>query len=343
MTPSRDVDELASALIDGALGPDEAAAARRDPAVATRAAEMQAAREAVRLVPPPDPGRLDATIAAALASAGPTAAEPGGPWAVVDDPAAAGGLDAPAPSPTTGPATGTPPAPTPPPPDPVRMPARPPEGRGGSMVPMGPRRRRWTDPRWLGAAAAVVLVLAVGGVLAAQSSPSDDNGDQTASADMESAPSTSGSESGSDAGGGGGTEEGRTEGDGDSSSAAPNEAAPGAAPDQSTSGSAGGVVDLGSADSGDDLAERAARALADGTADQRGNEGQSSDEGSLSASSGCLDPLATESGPLLLEARATLEGRDVYVWVHDDGPSRRMVAVSTDVLCTVLVDRLVPG
>jgi hypothetical protein len=210
-------------------------------------------------------------------------------------------------------------------------------------VPMGSRRRRWTDPRWLGAAAAIVLVLAVGGVLAAQSSSSDDNGDQTASADMESAPSTSSSESGSDAaGGGGGTEEGRTEGDGDSSAAAPNEAAPGAAPDQSTSGSAGEVVDLGSADSGDDLAERAAAALADGTADQRGNEGQSSDEGSLSASSGCLDPLATESGPLLLEARATLEGRDVYVWVHDDGPSRRMVAVSTDALCTVLVDRLVP-
>ena len=60
------VDELASALIDGLLDDEQAAAARRDPAVVARADEMRAAREVLRAVPEIDPQRRDQAIAAAL-------------------------------------------------------------------------------------------------------------------------------------------------------------------------------------------------------------------------------------------------------------------------------------
>ncbi|MGH6693611.1 MAG: hypothetical protein ACREF4_23330, partial [Gammaproteobacteria bacterium] len=47
MTAPRDPDDLASALLDGLLTDDEAASARRDPAVAARLAELAAVREVV--------------------------------------------------------------------------------------------------------------------------------------------------------------------------------------------------------------------------------------------------------------------------------------------------------
>jgi hypothetical protein len=426
MTPSRDVDEIASALIDGALGPDEAEAARRDPAVAARAAEMQAARQAVRRVPPPDPARRDDAIAAALAAADepPPLADPGpspvppaspfpagrgtaGPTAARDraaagtshragrplgaissdssdaaaagdraalggdaragravpgydvsgDPAASGGLDAPAGGPAGGPATVTPPHPFTETDD---RPVGPGGGaQGGRVVPMGPgRRRRWTDPRWLGAAAAVLLVLALGGVLATRSADSDSS-DQAATA-SDSAPSTGGGDSAQESGGGTGSAE-----SGGTSTAPPDQAAPGVAPDGSSGApSRAALVDLGEVGSAGELADRARHALADTNADtnadrnadsdagdgtgsdSEANADQSSGSGPLTASAACPDPLASpteDAGPVVLEARATLAGRPVDVWVHDDGTSRRMVAVATDGSCAVVADRPVPG
>jgi negative regulator of sigma E activity len=70
-TPTPDdarVDELASALLDGALPGEEAAAANRDPAVVARAAELSAVRDRLRDVPPPAPAAREAAIAAALAA-----------------------------------------------------------------------------------------------------------------------------------------------------------------------------------------------------------------------------------------------------------------------------------
>lgn len=61
-----DVDDLASALIDGLLDDEQAAAAQRDPAVASRADEMRAARQALRSVPPVDSEQSEKAITAAL-------------------------------------------------------------------------------------------------------------------------------------------------------------------------------------------------------------------------------------------------------------------------------------
>jgi hypothetical protein len=66
--PPRDPDELASALVDGLLAPDEAAAARRDPSVIQRAEKIQALRAALRDSPPPPAGAADNAVAAALAA-----------------------------------------------------------------------------------------------------------------------------------------------------------------------------------------------------------------------------------------------------------------------------------
>jgi hypothetical protein len=69
MTDPRDPDDLASALLDGLLTDDEAAVARRDPAVAARLAKLAAVRDAVRGPPHgPDPAARERGVAAALAA-----------------------------------------------------------------------------------------------------------------------------------------------------------------------------------------------------------------------------------------------------------------------------------
>ena len=69
MTTPRDHDDLASALLDGLLTDDVAAAARRDPAVAARLAELAAVREALARPPAdPDPAVRERGLAAALAA-----------------------------------------------------------------------------------------------------------------------------------------------------------------------------------------------------------------------------------------------------------------------------------
>lgn len=74
-------DDLASALLDGALPESVAAAARRDPAVLARVAAMAEARDRLRDVPPADPGARDRAVAAALAAFEPGA---GGSGRVAD-------------------------------------------------------------------------------------------------------------------------------------------------------------------------------------------------------------------------------------------------------------------
>jgi len=65
-----DRDELASALLDGALPPGRAEEARHDPAVMARVTELAAARDRLREtpVPAPDPGARERALTAALAA-----------------------------------------------------------------------------------------------------------------------------------------------------------------------------------------------------------------------------------------------------------------------------------
>lgn len=62
----RDVDELASALVDGSLDADEAARAAADPEVATRAEAIRRLRATLRDVPAAPPTAEDAAVAAAV-------------------------------------------------------------------------------------------------------------------------------------------------------------------------------------------------------------------------------------------------------------------------------------
>ena len=176
MTDPRDPDDLASALLDGLLSDDEAAAARRDPAVAARVAELAAVRDAVRRPPRgPDPAARERGLAAALAAydSPDEADEPGGGVSSMR-----GGRPA-------GPAAPRPDAP----------------GR-----PHGTAHRRWLT------AAAVALVLVGVGLLARNWDT--DNGDDTSTAASES--SEEGDESSSIADAGGGTDQSVPPGDGSS-------------------------------------------------------------------------------------------------------------------------------
>lgn len=62
------LDDVASALVDGALDPVQASAARRRPDVAARAGEMEAVRSALGPVPPADDAARERAVAAALAA-----------------------------------------------------------------------------------------------------------------------------------------------------------------------------------------------------------------------------------------------------------------------------------
>ena len=66
MTDPHDLDELASAHLDGATSPAEAALVAADPALQARVEELRVIRAAVREVPAVDAARRDAAIAAAL-------------------------------------------------------------------------------------------------------------------------------------------------------------------------------------------------------------------------------------------------------------------------------------
>jgi hypothetical protein len=82
MTDAHDFDELASAHLDGATSPEEAALVASDPALQARVEELRVVRDAIRESPAVDPARRDAAIAAAL-DAFDDAAAPGVPAAPV--------------------------------------------------------------------------------------------------------------------------------------------------------------------------------------------------------------------------------------------------------------------
>ena len=62
------LDELASAHLDGATTPEEASRIAADPALLTRVESLRSVRAALQATPPPDPARREAAIAAALAA-----------------------------------------------------------------------------------------------------------------------------------------------------------------------------------------------------------------------------------------------------------------------------------
>jgi len=63
-----DLDELASAHLDGTTSAEEAARVAADPALLARVEELRAVRDAVAALPPIDPARREAAIAASLAA-----------------------------------------------------------------------------------------------------------------------------------------------------------------------------------------------------------------------------------------------------------------------------------
>jgi hypothetical protein len=155
MTAPRDLDELASALLDGLLTDDEATAARRDPTVMARLAELAAAREAVRRPPAgPDPVARERGLAAALAAfdAGDEAGEQRGTGASAGTTVSPLGRRSPA--------------------------ARPAAAHGGTR----PRPRGTAGRRWLTAAAIVLAVVGLGlGVVATNRDTGNDSSDTAAS------------------------------------------------------------------------------------------------------------------------------------------------------------------
>lgn len=69
--PQAELDELASAHLDGQTSAEEASRVTGDPALVARVEQLRQARAAVRTPDlPPDPGRREAAIAAALLAAG---------------------------------------------------------------------------------------------------------------------------------------------------------------------------------------------------------------------------------------------------------------------------------
>jgi hypothetical protein len=292
MTAPRDPDELASALLDGLLTDDEATAAKRDPAVVARLAELAAVREAVRRpLPEPDPVARERGLAAALAAF--EAGDGGG------EERETGGSAG-----TTVTALGR-----------RRSVVRPAAGHRGT-----PGRPRGTvGRRWLTAAAIVVAVVGLG-VLASNLDTGSDDGDTAAS-------------SSDDAERSGNATEERPEG-----GVAEESAAPSVAP--------GGIVDLGDVDSPEALAERVRSARADGSLSPLGQASggeDAADEGSggVPLAGQCADAAAAGRFPaagetIVVEARATVDGDRVEVWVLAADGKERVVAV--DATCAIVID-----
>jgi hypothetical protein len=333
------VDALASAVLDGLVPADEAAAARRDPAVARRIEQMAAARDALRAVPPPVVDRREAAIAAALAAAPPAGATSVGrdPWS--------GDAVPPAPPLPAGP--GAPGDRRPPPP--------------ASLQAARDRRARRLGPRWLGTAAAVLLVLGLVGLVASVTGSSGD-GD---AADQTSAAAPEESSGPDDAGGSAGAGEDRATADRpqdaeDSSGSslgaaeAPDamaESAPGAAPTtappvgtpQDGRDDDAVAVELGTHATEADLAAAARQAVDDPGGRVAADE--ASPSAGVAVTRSCPVPAAVRpadgSPALALVGGATLAGEPVGVWVGEVGGTPRLVAA--DAGCTVVVDRPLPG
>lgn len=305
-----DLDALASDILDGLLPAEDAADALRDPTVARRVEEMRSAQALLRSVPAPDPHRREGAIAAAMEAADGADVHPSpvgapGPGPRPAAPAAVGDLAA------------------------HRARPRP-----------GPRRSAST---WLAAAAVILVVLAFGGLIASAQFGSDDDTDMSAAEE-----STGGEARDATA---------SDDGDETASEAAPTttapptgQASPAPRPDESAEADSGsalaaeeGVVDLGAADSIDQLAERA-RTRVDAFASSASGDGPSDTEGLGDAANrlaltSCELPAEELPAGARLEAvaTATLDGDPVTVWLISDGGTERMVVL--DAACGVVGHR----
>jgi hypothetical protein len=289
MTAPRDLDELASALLDGLLTGDEATAAKRDPAVVARLAELAAVREAVQRPPAgPDPVARERGMAAALAAfdAGDEAGEQRGTGISAGTTMSPLGRRAPAARPAAA-RRGTP---------------RPPRGTAGR--------------RWLTAAAIVLAVVGLGlGVVATNRDTGSDSSDTAASSSDDAERSDNATEEQPEGG------------------AAEERAAPSVPP--------GGVVDLGDVDSPEALAEVVRSARVEGSPSDVGQafgEDAADEGGGVPLAGQCADgALPTAGETIVLEARATLDGDRVDVWVLAADGKERVIAV--DATCAVVVDQ----
>ncbi|HET6835729.1 MAG TPA: hypothetical protein VFH30_17815 [Acidimicrobiales bacterium] len=299
MTAPRDPDDLASALLDGRLTDDEAAAARRDPAVAARLAELAAVRDAVGRPPAgPDPAVRERGLAAALAAY--DAGDAAGEGNEGDEPVGA------AVSPLGR----------------ARAVARPATPRADTPW----RLRGRASRRWLTAAAVLLVVVGLG-VLARNW---DSGNDDTDTAALEVATD----EGSNDAGGAGSAAEGADSGTTEES-AAPS-GGPAGIVDLGDVDSADALADRARSilaarfDSG--LAEGSGgEAEADQGADGQGFLPP--------ACSDDAEAEVLSAGPqrVVLQGRAVFDGEPVDVWVLAADGEERVVAL--DASCAVVVDQ----
>lgn len=293
-------DELASALVDGLLPPDAAEAARRRPDVTARVAAIDAARSALRDVPPPDPAARERAVAAALD-------------AFDRDEADA----------RRGAATGTPGRPA------SHTPERPPVADLSARRQGGSRGRAL--PRWLGAAAAIALLAGVVGLALAGSNGSDDTDDAAMSADE-----SSGVE---DRGGSGSAAPDGDDGAGESdlgaeeSAEAPTSAA---APDELLEAGHLGTF-AAPADLVDELATRVGRQTADILPEAETGEGGDDTSAAMLCAADPSVALGDPGSVAQVHGTAVVDGRDVDVWVVATPEGRRVVAVDGE--CDVVVDQ----
>ena len=297
--PGGDVDELASAMVDGLADPDEAASHR--PEVVTRAAELAAARAALRDVPAIDPAVRERGLAAALA-------------AFDDEASTSASPDRPPP-----PIAGT--------------------GRAAAApVDLASHRRSRPDhsagrgarqglPRWFGAAAAAVVVLAGLVGLAALSSSGGDDESNTA---MDSSAGQS-QESSDD-------EAAATAEDG--GEAAPG-AAEDATGSEGSAIDAGDLGMFATGDAlADRLRESLAGGDAEAPIQPEASAPRDTDR-TASAFAACdgapPPPLGDTDATPVLHGRAVIGDEAVDVWVMDTSQGRRIVAI--DGACELVLDR----
>jgi hypothetical protein len=288
MTAPRDPDDLASALLDGLLTDDEAASARRDPAVAARLAELAGVREVVGRPPAgPDPAARERGLSAALAAydaadddAEPSDAEPVGGAA---GPAARG-----------------------------RAAARPATSRADTPWRAHGSARR----RWLTAAAVMLVVVGLGALASNWDTGGDDADTATQGGATEVSSNDGGVPDAAADDGGGATEETAAPGDdlsaivdlGDVDSSE-------ALADRARSILAQRPTGPPAAASGDE-AEEGQRA--GGDADFLPSACGADAESEL---------LPAAPGRVVLQGRATVDGEPVDVWVLDADGEERLVAV----------------
>jgi hypothetical protein len=300
MTAPRDPDDLASALLDGLLSDDEAASARRDPAVLARLAELAAVRDAVGRPPAgPDPAARERGLAAALAAydAG-DAAGAAGERNEVDEPAGAA----------------------------VSARGR---GRTAARAPTPHTDTPWrahgrARQRWLTAAAVILVVVGLGVLARNWGTDSDDT--NTAAQEVGGESSDEG-RAGDGAGEDAGTAESTAPGGelgvivdlGDVDSAE-------ALADRARSSLAGRLAGAPAEAPGGEDAEGEAAGDQPGLLPEGCGDRTDAD-----------DLLSAGSARVVLQARATLDGEPVHVLVLDAGGEQRVVAV--DASCAVVVDQ----